>query len=206
MVVKSAILSITETNKGEKPDACSSSCILYSIVALLQSSGYDAAVCATKWQGSGKVPGGIAHFYTPRTLYLFLIFSSFLLPIVSQHGIVGEHEFIDVLEHESSGVSERYIIDIDFRSHFQIARAINPYNAVLQSLPTVFVGTSTKLKQLLRIMVEATTYSLEQNSMPLPPWRSLPYLEAKWESPCQRFVSRPADNSCSSLHHPGCTG
>ncbi|KAH6810477.1 hypothetical protein C2S51_024239 [Perilla frutescens var. frutescens] len=171
MVVKSLILSISETYRVEKPGACDASCILYSLVKLLQSSGYDAAVCATKWQNDGKVPGG-------------------------------EHEFIDVIAHDNGGGgSKRYIIDIDFRSHFQIARAVKPYNLLLSSLPAIYVGTMAKLKQLLQIMVEAARYSLDQNSMPLPPWRSLSYLEAKWESPCQRIVNSQADPLSSSHHH-----
>lgn len=63
MVVKSLILSISETYQVEKPDACDASCILYSLVKLLQSSGYDAALCATKWQNDGKVPGGNARVH-----------------------------------------------------------------------------------------------------------------------------------------------
>ncbi|XP_051143632.1 uncharacterized protein LOC127260035 [Andrographis paniculata] len=165
MVVGSIALSITETetNQVEESHLCNSMprCILYSMATLLQSSGYDAAICATNWHGSSKVPGG-------------------------------EHEFIDIVAR-----NKRYIIDIDFRAHFQIARAVKPYDAVLQSLPLIFVGTITKLKQLLEIMVEAARYSLDQNSMPLPPWRCLPYLEAKWESPCRRMLGIPA-HTCSS--------
>lgn len=109
-----------------------------------------------------------------------------------------------MIAQDNGGGAERYIIDIDFRSHFQIARAVKPYKVVLSSLPAIYVGTVAKLKQLLQIMVEAARYSLEQNSMPLPPWRSLPYLEAKWESPCQRVVSTPPRTAPSSLSHHHC--
>ncbi|CAI9770517.1 unnamed protein product [Fraxinus pennsylvanica] len=159
LVVNSLILSLSNSRDIRKSDACNASTIRYSLVKLLQSSGYDAAICATKWHGLGNIPGG-------------------------------EHEFIDVIfTHQNSGCSERCIIDIDFRSHFQIARAIKSYNVLLNSLPSIYVGSTTKLKQFLQIMVEAARYSLEQNSMPLPPWRSLAYLEAKWESPCERIVN-----------------
>lgn len=118
-------------------------------------------------------------------------------------GNAGEHEYIDVMSHDINGGSDRYIIDIDFRSHFQIARAVKAYNVVLSSLPAVYVGPMTKLKNILQIMVEATRYSLDQNSMPLPPWRSLSYLEAKWESPCERNLCLTAASSshqhCISL-------
>lgn len=55
----------------------------------------------------------------------------------------GEHEFVDVITHENSGHSEQYIINIDFRSHFQIARAIKSYNVLLNSIPSIYVGTTT---------------------------------------------------------------
>ncbi|KAF5467304.1 hypothetical protein F2P56_017140 [Juglans regia] len=155
-VVNSLILSINETDLHFiKSGACNASCIRFSLVKLLRRSGYDAAVCATKWQGSGKVPGG-------------------------------DHEYIDVVNYNSSGTCERLIIDIDFRSHFEIARAVESYDRILNSLPVIYVGSLTRLEQFLQIMVEAARSSLKQNSMPLPPWRSLAYLLAKWQSPYQR--------------------
>ncbi|CAL5386801.1 unnamed protein product [Camellia sinensis] len=177
-VVQSSILSIDEANhQFDKSDSCSASCIRLSLVKLLQSSGYDAAICATKWQVVGKIPGG-------------------------------EHEFIDVINHCEDGCSERYIIDIDFRSHFEIARAVRSYDVVLRALPPVYVGSISKLKQLLQAMVEASRLSLKQNSMPLPPWRSLAYLQAKWESTCQRVV-RPYEQSTKQIYssaHQQCSG
>ncbi|CAJ2672396.1 unnamed protein product [Trifolium pratense] len=100
----------------------------------------------------------------------------------------GDHEYIDVLVVNNSGKSERLIIDIDFRSHFEIARAVDSYNRILNSIPVVYVGSLTRLKQFLGIMVDATRSSLQQNSMPLPPWRSLTYLQAKWLSPYERIT------------------
>ncbi|GAA0154223.1 hypothetical protein LIER_43266 [Lithospermum erythrorhizon] len=175
LVVHSLVLSMTEASHPDNPDTCNAGCIRLCLVKLLQSSGYDAAVCTTKWQAFGKLPGG-------------------------------EHEFIDVINHQSSIIPERYIIDIDFRSNFEIARAVKPYDLVLNSLPSVYVGTSSKLKQFLKIMGEATTYSLKQNSMPLPPWRSLAYMVAKWESPCQRMFDLRDNKSSGSyyINHSHC--
>jgi uncharacterized protein (TIGR01615 family) len=100
----------------------------------------------------------------------------------------GEYEYIDVLVENNSGKSERLIIDIDFRSHFEIARAVDSYNRILNSIPVVYVGSPTRLKQFLGIMVDATRSSLQQNSMPFPPWRSLTYIQAKWLSPYERIT------------------
>lgn len=83
--------------------------------------------------------------------------------------------------------SDRLIVDIDFRSHFEIARAIESYDTVLTSLPVVYVGSLCRLEEFLQVMVEASKCSLKQNSMPLPPWRSLAYLRAKWHSKFERM-------------------
>ncbi|PHT44731.1 hypothetical protein CQW23_13889 [Capsicum baccatum] len=176
MVVHSLILSMTESCCTGKPETCNASCIRSYLVKLLQSCGYNADLCATKWQGCGKIPGG-------------------------------EHEYIEVISHGSDGYSERYIIDLDFRSHFEIARAVKSYNVVLSCLPPVYVGTVTKLKLYLQAMVEAAKCSLKQNSMPLPPWRSLAYLEAKWESSSQRVVNVQVQSSVSPSNscHRHCT-
>eukprot|EP00262_Sarcandra_glabra_P021008 TRINITY_DN859_c0_g1_i1.p1 TRINITY_DN859_c0_g1~~TRINITY_DN859_c0_g1_i1.p1 ORF type:complete len:341 (-),score=43.29 TRINITY_DN859_c0_g1_i1:499-1521(-) len=152
----SNILSMNETDlQYIKDGPCNASCIRLSLVRLLRYSGYDAALCVSKWQGSGKVPGG-------------------------------DHEYIDVVV---NGSSERLIIDIDFRSHFEIARAVESYDTILNYLPVVYVGSVAKLTEFLEVMVDAARSSLKQNSMPLPPWRSLAYLQAKWHSPYERKLN-----------------
>lgn len=177
-IVQSLLLSMGGTNlQLVKSGLCNGSCIRHSLMKLLRSSGYDAAVCASKWQGCNKVPGG-------------------------------DHEYIDVVNYLNEGSPERLIIDIDFRSHFEIARAVESYDKILNSLPVVFVGSLIKLNQFLQVMAEAARVSLKQNSMPLPPWRSLAYLKAKWHSPYQRMVTLEAQNinSSSVTGHNQCSG
>lgn len=154
-VIKSLLLSISELNLHSIGNGtCNGSCIRRCLIKLLKVSGYDAALCISKWQGFDRCPGG-------------------------------DHEYIDVFV----GSGERFIIDLDFRSHFEIARAVESYNVILKKLPVVYVGTLSRLDQLLQIMVEAARSSLKQNSMPLPPWRSLSYLKAKWHSAHERIQS-----------------
>ncbi|GMH19037.1 hypothetical protein Nepgr_020878 [Nepenthes gracilis] len=178
-MLQSRLLSLRATDlQLVNSGLCNGSCIRFSLVKLLRSSGYDAAVCGSKWQGCGKVPGG-------------------------------DHQYIDVVKYTDEGSSERSIIDIDFQSHFEIARAVESYNKILKSLPIVFVGSLSKLKQFLKIMAEAARSSLKQNSMPLPPWRSLDYLKAKWDSPYQRWITlEEHTNSINSIssNHNRCHG
>nr|XP_009399868.1 PREDICTED: uncharacterized protein LOC103984152 isoform X2 [Musa acuminata subsp. malaccensis] len=156
-------------------EQCNASCIRQSLVKLLKLSGYDAAVCSSRWQGFDKVPGG-------------------------------DHEYIDVVVSDG-GDSKHLIIDIDFRSYFEIARAVESYDAILSSLPVVFVGSFPRLQQILQVMVDAAKFSLKQNSMPLPPWRSLAYLQAKWCSKYERKhnVDKKHQQNCSSDHRQ-CVG
>lgn len=58
-VVNSHMLSMSGIDLHVvKSGPCNASCIRFSLVKLLRLSGYDAVVCSSKWQGSGKVPGG----------------------------------------------------------------------------------------------------------------------------------------------------
>ncbi|CAO2817161.1 unnamed protein product [Amaranthus hypochondriacus] len=71
-VVQCLLLSMGQTDfQLVKTGMCNGSCIRYALVKLLKSSGYNASVCASKWQGCNKVPGGINHFFNSYTKILF---------------------------------------------------------------------------------------------------------------------------------------
>ncbi|KAG0582023.1 hypothetical protein KC19_3G027300 [Ceratodon purpureus] len=98
----------------------------------------------------------------------------------------GEYEYIDVAL-EGKHAKDRLIVDISFQAQFEIARPTSQYATALKSLPTVFVGTASKLEQVLRLMSEAAKVSLEQSDMHLPPWRTLDYMRFKWLSNFERL-------------------
>ena len=81
---------------------------------------------------------------------------------------------------------ERLLIDIDFRSEFEIARLTKSYKAILQTLPYIFVGKPNRLKLIIGIVSEAGKQSLKKKGMPVPPWRKADYIKAKWLSPHTR--------------------
>lgn len=93
----------------------------------------------------------------------------------------GEYEFIDVTVE-----GERLLIDIDFRSEFEIARSTGTYKAILQFLPYIFVGKPDRVHQIVSIVSEAAKQSLKKKGMPLPPWRKAEYMRSKWLSPYTR--------------------
>lgn len=109
----------------------------------------------------------------------------------------GEYEYIDAMIDE-----ERLIIDIDFRSEFEIARSTKSYKAVLQILPQIFVGKPDRLQKIINLVSDAAKQSMKKKGMPLPPWRRADYVKAKWLSPCTKIANTTAkaDNSAADNH------
>lgn len=91
--------------------------------------------------------------------------------------ISGEYEYVDVIVD-----GERIVIDIDFRSEFEIARSTKAYKTILQVLPIIFVGKADRLQRIISIVSEAAKQSLKKKGMPCPPWRKAEYVKAKWLS------------------------
>ncbi|XP_047265103.1 uncharacterized protein LOC107864664 [Capsicum annuum] len=98
----------------------------------------------------------------------------------------GEYEYIDVIVE-----GERVLIDVDFRSEFEVARSTSSYKAVLQLLPFIFVGKSDRLLQIVSIASEAARLSLKKKGMHIAPWRKAEYIKAKWLSPHTREETAP---------------
>ncbi|XVF80872.1 hypothetical protein PTKIN_Ptkin15bG0110300 [Pterospermum kingtungense] len=99
----------------------------------------------------------------------------------------GEYEYIDVIIE-----GERVLIDIDFRSEFEIARSTKTYKSMLQILPFIFVGKADRLQKIIAIVSEAVKQSLKKKDMHIPPWRKAEYVKAKWLSPHNRASPSPS--------------
>ncbi|KVI03893.1 uncharacterized protein LOC112512045 [Cynara cardunculus var. scolymus] len=105
----------------------------------------------------------------------------------------GEHEYIDAIIE-----GDRYIIDIDFRSEFEIARSTKSYKAVLQMLPDIFMGKTDRLLKIINIVTDAAKLSMKKKGMPFPPWRRADYVKAKWLSPYTRINKFNASTNTKS--------
>ncbi|RRT81563.1 hypothetical protein B296_00001907 [Ensete ventricosum] len=100
----------------------------------------------------------------------------------------GEHDYIDVMVEGG----DRLLVDVDFRSEFEVARPTKSYRAVLQHLPSVFVGRSDRLQQIVALASEAAQQSLKKKGLHVPPWRRPEYMKAKWLSPYHRTTATEA--------------
>lgn len=95
----------------------------------------------------------------------------------------GDYEYIDVIIE-----GERILIDVDFRSEFEIARSTSSYRAILQCLPYIFVGKADRLLQIVSIASESARQSLKKKGMHIAPWRKAEYMKSKWLSPHSRIT------------------
>uniref|UniRef100_A0A0D9XJR8 DUF506 domain-containing protein n=1 Tax=Leersia perrieri TaxID=77586 RepID=A0A0D9XJR8_9ORYZ len=136
--------------------------LLRLVAASLRDAGHDAAVCVSRWEKSPSHPAG-------------------------------EHAYVDVLLPAASdrGARERVLVDMDFRSAFEVARPTKAYRALLQRLPAVFVGKDDRLRLLVAASADAARASLRKRGLHLPPWRKPEYMRAKWLSPYDREQPPP---------------
>ncbi|URE18420.1 hypothetical protein MUK42_36219 [Musa troglodytarum] len=142
----------------------------------LRMDGYDASLCRSSWVATMECPGGDASRFCPAEAE-------------------GDYEFIDIVMVDGNGVSTRILIDIDFRSQFELARPTSAYTQLSSTLPPIFVGKEEKLKKVVSLLCSAAQQSLRERGLHIPPWRRSSYMQAKWLSCCQKASTIPYTSS-----------
>lgn len=74
----------------------------------------------------------------------------------------------------------RLIVDIDFKSQFEVARPTAAYMKLLGSVPSVFVGDTDKLNKVITLLCSAAKQSFRDNNIYMPPWRTITFMQAKY--------------------------
>ncbi|XP_039123556.1 uncharacterized protein LOC120260182 [Dioscorea cayenensis subsp. rotundata] len=97
----------------------------------------------------------------------------------------GSYEYVDVVV----GEKVRYIVDLDFKAEFEIARATVEYEKVVTELPKVMVAEPEELRRVVRVVADAARRSMKRNRLYVPPWRKGRYFVAKWTGPYNRTVN-----------------
>ncbi|KAK9111342.1 hypothetical protein Scep_018861 [Stephania cephalantha] len=107
----------------------------------------------------------------------------------------GDYEYIDIMLKRDSekgsngggGGSMRLIVDIDFKSQFELARPTTTYKNLLRPLPSIFVGSEEKVLKIVSLLCSAAKESLKESGLHIPPWRKTTYMQSKWLSQhCQK--------------------
>ncbi|RWW65599.1 hypothetical protein BHE74_00027092 [Ensete ventricosum] len=157
----------------------------------LRFLGYDAAICKSRWDKNPSFPAGTLAHLRPQWSTFFTSVSHRPTPLTYRLlARAGEYEYIDVVIMDGG---DRFLVDVDYRSEFEVARPTKSFRGVLQHLPQVFVGRSDRLQQIVALASEAARQSLKKKGLHVPPWRRPEYMMAKWLSPCQRTAAREAE-------------
>ncbi|XP_020215733.1 uncharacterized protein LOC109799563 [Cajanus cajan] len=104
----------------------------------------------------------------------------------------GEYEYIEVMVEGEKNAS--LIVDIDFRSQFELARPTQQYKELTDSLPVIFVGAETKLCKITSLLCSAAKQCLREKGLHVPPWRTASYMQAKWLSVTRKEPSHASDD------------
>lgn len=83
----------------------------------------------------------------------------------------------------SEATAVRAVVDIDFRSQFELSvqgGASAAFRAALEELPEVFVGSPERLHDTVARMCQRVKREFAAKGMALPPWRSEAALLARW--------------------------
>ena len=127
---------------------------------------------------------------------ILILMSLFCLVFVLVVQCTGDYEYIDVMVRDSNGDDEeptRLIVDMDFKSQFEVARPTATYKELINTLPSVFVGSEEKLNQIISLLCSAAKNSLKERGLHVPPWRKANYMRSKWLSKECKKVSLSTD-------------
>ncbi|XP_027335130.1 uncharacterized protein LOC113849424 [Abrus precatorius] len=113
----------------------------------------------------------------------------------------GSHEFVDVVQ--SGASTRRYIVDLDFRTQFEIARATQRFWAVLSSVPREFVGEAEELKRAVSIVCDAVRKCFSDRGLSVPPWRKNRFMQNKWFGPGRR-TANPVLKAVTAVNSVNC--
>ncbi|KAL1560236.1 hypothetical protein AAHA92_10476 [Salvia divinorum] len=144
---------------GRAADGCRK-CLMAEMCRRLQNSGFNSAICKSKWKSSPDIPSGEHTF----------------LDVIEGSSSNSKKEV-------------RVIIELNFRGQFEMARANEEYNKMVKKLPEIFVGKMERLMAVLKIVCGAAKRCMKEKKMHMAPWRKHRYMQAKWLRTCERLAS-----------------
>lgn len=137
----------------------------------------------------------LAHFLGFVISYLFVGFvCENVVTVCRVFRCSRKYEYIDVMVkggRDGDGVRKlkRVIIDLDFKSQFELAKQTQAYKDITEMLPTVFVATEGRLRRVVSLVCGEMKKSMEKEGMSRPPWRTSRYMQSKWLPENRRRVS-----------------
>jgi uncharacterized protein (TIGR01615 family) len=142
-------------------------CLRRGVVNLLCDKGLRATLCTSKWTHTKKYPGGT-------------------------------HEYIEVIASTPSRKKQTpFVIELEFRDQFKIAKACDNYHKLVSQLPECYVGKPDYLNAIVRVVCDAAKRSMKEKKMHMGPWRKTSFMQMKWSG---SSVERHSNFDDQSLH------
>ncbi|KAM0054303.1 hypothetical protein Hdeb2414_s0006g00193421 [Helianthus debilis subsp. tardiflorus] len=138
------------------------SCKMGEICSRLRNSGFDSAICKSKWKSSSDIPSG-------------------------EHTFL---DVIDSSNRKKGAV--RVIVELELRGQFEMKKGSDEYNSLVCKLPEVFIGKSDRLQTVIKILSVCAKRCMREKKMHLGPWRKQEYMQAKWLRVTERTTATTA--------------
>ncbi|XVF30166.1 hypothetical protein REPUB_Repub16aG0033700 [Reevesia pubescens] len=131
-------------------------CFRKKVISLLCDRGLNATLCVSKWKHTKKYPAG-------------------------------KHEYIEVIA-TTQGRKKQipFVIELEFRDQFEIAKACDEYNKLVEQLPECYVGKADYLNAIVGVMCDAAKKSMEEKKLHMGPWRKRSFMQMKWSNSSER--------------------
>lgn len=94
-----------------------------------------------------------------------------------------------MLSADSKKGASKVIIELNLRAEFEMARSSQEYQKLVAKLPEIFVGKVERLRNLVKILCDASKKCMNERKMYMAPWRKHRYMQAKWQG--KRLLPAP---------------
>ncbi|KAI4332380.1 hypothetical protein L6164_017294 [Bauhinia variegata] len=94
-----------------------------------------------------------------------------------------------------------FLIELELKEQFQIAKASTEYWELISWLPEFFIGKPDYLTAIVRVMCDAAKISMKEKKIHMGPWRKTGFMQMKWSSGFTQklTVDEPFDRPDSCL-------
>lgn len=125
-------------------------CLRRVVVNLLCDKGFKATLCTSRWTHTKKFPGGT-------------------------------HEYIQLTATTNTRKKQiPFLIELEFRDQFKIAKACNEYHKLVNQLPEYYIGKPDYLNAIVRVVCDAAKRSMKEKKIHMGPWRKRSFMQMKW--------------------------
>lgn len=76
-----------------------------------------------------------------------------------------------------------YLVEVEFRDQFEIAKPCEEYRKLLSLLPEYYIGKVDYLNAVVRIVCGAAKRSMKEKKIHMGPWRETSFMLMKWSKP-----------------------